>query len=141
MGSLVVSWALWVLPLRGPCWTRNAQVREVNGVWGAQGCGVLTWECAGSLAGGNISSFCPPGWDRAAFFCDCGCKGSGWPSGESGGGCLESTLPRSHPLSGDEEQALVPGGEWFPMIGYAFPVSPDSGTRVPVLPRGLLPLL
>ena len=30
------------------------QERGVNGVWGAQGCGVLMWECAGSLAGGNI---------------------------------------------------------------------------------------
>ena len=85
VGSLVVSRALWVLPLRGPCWTRNAQVHEVNGGWGAQGCGVLTWECAGSLAGGNISSFYPPGWVRAAFFCACVYRGSGWPSGESGG--------------------------------------------------------
>ena len=52
--SSVCSWAFWVLPLRGPCWTSNAQEREVSGVQGAQGCGVLTWECAGSLAGGNI---------------------------------------------------------------------------------------
>ena len=35
----------------------------------------------------------------------------------------------------------VLGGGWFPMTGYAFPVSPDGGTQVPVLPRGLLPLL
>ena len=26
----------------------------MSGVRGAQGCGVLTWECAGSWAGGNI---------------------------------------------------------------------------------------
>ena len=32
-----------------------------------QGFGVLTWECAGSLAGGNIFLPCPPGWVRAAF--------------------------------------------------------------------------
>ena len=46
--------AFWVLPHRGPCWTWSAQERGVNGVGSAQGCGVLTWECVGSLAGGNI---------------------------------------------------------------------------------------
>ena len=83
--SSVCSWAFWVLPLRGPCWTSNVQERKVSGVRGAQGCGVLTWECAGSLAGGNIFSFCPPGWDRATFFCACVCRGSRWPGRECGG--------------------------------------------------------
>ena len=35
----------------------------------------------------------------------------------------------------------VPGGGWFPMTGEAFPILHNGGTRVPVLPRGLLPLL
>ena len=108
---LVFSWAFWVLPLRGPCWTRNAQERIVSGVWGAQGCGVLTWECAGNLASGNISFFWPPGWDRAAFFCACVCRGSGWPGRASGG---VSKVPyQGAPFPGTRNERWtqqVPGG-------------------------------
>ena len=120
--SSVCLWAFWILPLRGPCWTSNAQEREVSGVRGAQGCGVLTWGCAGSLAGKNISFFCPPGWDRAAFFCACVCRGSGWPSGASGG---VSKVPyQGAPSSGYEERALdttSPGRGVVSDDGVGFP--------------------
>ena len=43
--------------LPGP--SLEAQECRVIGVRGGQGYGVLTWECASSLAGGNFSSFVP----------------------------------------------------------------------------------
>ena len=96
--------AFWVLPHRGPSWTWSAQERGVNGVWGAQGCGLLTWECASSLANGNIFLFVP--WMGPCCFFLCLClqqiRMAWW--GVRGG--LTRALPRSHPLSKYEERAL-----------------------------------
>ena len=96
-------------------------------------------ECAGSLAGGNIFLFCPPGWDRTAFFCAYVCRGSGWPGGAEGGG-HPTTLPRRWPPPVTVGLRSV-GVEAPLMTGWGSPGLPDGGTRVPVLPRSLLPLL
>ena len=129
--------AFWVLPLRGPCWKQNTQERAVSGVRGAQGCGVLTWECAGSSADGNISFFCPPRWVRAAFFCACVCRGPGWPGGAEGG-AQWTALPRRWPppVTASLRSTWV---EAPLMTGWGSLGLPDGRTRFPALPRGLLP--
>ena len=77
----------WVLPHRGPCWTWSAQERGVNGVGSAQGCGVLTWECAGSLAGGNIFLSVPLDGTVLLFSVPMSAGDPDGPVGSAGGGC------------------------------------------------------
>ena len=57
----------------------------MNGVRGTQGCGVLTWECVGTWPAGIFFFSVPLDGFVLFFFCACGCKGSGWPSGVEGG--------------------------------------------------------
>ena len=96
-------------------------------------------ECAGILASGNIFLFYPLEWDRAAFFCAYVYRGSGWPGGAEGG-AHPTTLPRRWPPS--VTAGLRSAGVEAPlMMGWGSPRLPDGRTWVPVLPRGLLPLL
>ena len=61
MCFLVLSWVFLGCAPPGPYCTKNVQEHEVNGVRGAPGCGVLMWECAHSLANGNIFFSVPLG--------------------------------------------------------------------------------
>ena len=111
----------------------------MNGEWSALGWGVLMWECAGSLADGNIFLSVPLDGTMFAFFCAYVCRGSRWPGGAEKGGPIQSPyqgggLPQSM-------RSEAPGVEAPLMMGWGSPRLPDGGTWVPVLPRGLLPLL
>ena len=104
-----------------------------------QGFGVLTWEYAGSLANRNTFFSIPLDGALLLFFSDCVCRGSGWPGGVEGGACIRSLYQEGGlPWSTWSE---APGVEVPMMMGWGFPLLPDGGTWVPVLPRGLSPLM
>ena len=96
---------------------------ERPGMWGAD-VGVC-WQ----FGRREYFSFCPPRWDRAAFFCACVCRGSGWPGGAEGG-AHPTALPRRWPPP--VTASLRSAGVEAPlMTGWVSPGLPDGGTRVP----------
>ena len=88
---------------------------------GAPRIGVLTWECAGSVAGRNTFLFCSPGWDRAAFSVFVSAGGPGGLARQPGEP-MDGALPRRWP-----PPVGGPGVEAPPMTGRASPYYPTVG--------------
>ena len=81
-------------------YTQEWEANGVQGVQGTQGCGVLMWECAGSLADGNIFFSVPLDGTVLLFSVT---VFAGGPDGLAGqkGGAHTVTLLRRWPLPVD----------------------------------------